>query len=122
LTHSWLDDFLSVNQVNLLPDCNFSLGAGRLSFKTVVGVEVVAVVVVIVEVVVVVVEVVVVVVEVVVVVVFSCLEQKLYFELTVDMAKNAMKISFILCVDCLLVFEQKLYFELVKLRRYFRFG
>ena len=80
MTHSWLDDFLSVTQVNLLPDCNFSLGAGRLSFKTVVGVEVVAVVV-IVEVVVVVVEVVVVVVEVVVVVVFSCLEQKLYFEL-----------------------------------------
>ena len=65
-------------------------------------------VVVIVEVVVVVVEVVVVVVEVVVVVVFSCLEQKLYFELTVDMAKNAMKISFILCVNFLLVFEQKL--------------
>ena len=58
--------------MNLLPDCNFSLGAGRLSFKTVVGVEVVAVVVVIVEVVVVVVEV-------VVVVVFSCLEQKLLF-------------------------------------------
>ena len=78
MTHSWLDDFLSVTQVNLLPDCNFSLGAGRFSFKTVVGVEVVAVVV-IVEVVVVVVEVVVVVVE--VVVVFSCLEQKLYFEL-----------------------------------------
>ncbi len=61
--------------MNLLPDCNFSLGAGRLSFKTVVGVEVVAVVVIV--------EVVVVVVEVVVVVVFSCLEQKLYFELVI---------------------------------------
>ena len=83
MTHSWLDDFLSVNQVKLLPDCNFSLGAGRLSFKTVVGVEVVAVAVVMVEVVVVVVEVVVVVVEVVVVVVFSCLEQKLFFELVI---------------------------------------
>ena len=66
--------------MNLLPDCNFLLGAGRFSFKTAVGVEVVAVVV-IVEVVVVVVEVVVVIVEVVVVVVFSCLEQKLFFEL-----------------------------------------
>ena len=54
MTHSWLDGFLSVNQVNLLPDCNFLLGAGRFSFKTAVGVEVVAVVV-IVEVVVVVV-------------------------------------------------------------------
>ena len=48
--------------MNLLPDCNFLLGAGRFSFKTAVGVEVVAVVV-IVEVVVVVVEVVVVVVD-----------------------------------------------------------
>ena len=76
LTHFWLDGFLSVNQVNLLPDCNFLLGAGRFSFKTAVGVEVVAVVV-IVEVVVVVVEVVV-----VVVVVVDCLlvfEQKFIF-------------------------------------------
>ena len=48
--------------MNLLPDCNFLLGDGKFSFKTAVGVEVVAVVV-IVEVVVVVVEVVVVVVD-----------------------------------------------------------
>ena len=49
--------------MNLLPDCNFLLGTGRFSFKTALGVEMVAVVV-IVEVVVVVVVAVVVVVEV----------------------------------------------------------
>ena len=59
--------------MNLLPDCNFLLGDGKFSFKTAVGVEVVAVVVIV--------EVVVVVVEVVVVVVFfeSCLREELRF-------------------------------------------